>query len=176
MAGSDIFYWDSSVFISWLLPGPNNGRTKEEMEGIAQVVEEFDRGNCMLVTSVITKAELLPSRLGEGGTKKLNMFWKRKLFQPVEVTEAVIDMANFIRDHYAERSMSVPKTPDSIHMASAILNKVDIIHTFDGGGDKKGMLDLNGNVAGYNLTIRKPRISDQQNLFEAMGVPPPVSN
>jgi hypothetical protein len=119
------------------------------------VVAAFDQGNCVLVTSMLTKAELLPARFGRNNYEKLSAFWKRKQFQPMEVTESIIDLANEIRAYYAAKGGQVPATPDSIHLATAIKAKVDVLQTFD-GGKKRGMLQLDGNVAGYNLSIKVP--------------------
>jgi predicted nucleic acid-binding protein len=160
--GNNIIYWDSAVFIAFL--SQEKTRTKAELAGIDQVVEAFDRGNCVLVTSIITKAELLPSKFGKEEYKKLSGLWKRKQFQPMEITESIIDLANEIRDYYATKGEKVPATPDSIHLATAIKAKADVFQTFD-GGKKRGLLQLDGNVAGYNLSIKVP-FDPQQKLSD----------
>ena len=152
-SGNNIIYWDSAVFIAYFTQ--EKTRTKEDLAGIDQVVDSFDKGNCILVTSMITKAELLPSKLGPKNYANLSALWKRKQFQPVEVTEAVIDLANEIRSYYAEQNQKVPATPDSIHLATAIKSGADVFQTFD-GGKKRGLLQLDGNVAGRNLSIKTP--------------------
>jgi predicted nucleic acid-binding protein len=165
-SGTNIIYWDSAVFIAWFTN--ETTRTKAEMDGIRQVVDAFDRGTCILVTSMLAKAELLPAKLGKQNYEKLSLLWKRKQFQPVEVTEPIIDLANEIRSFYAEKGQAVPKTPDSIHLATAIKLKVDVFQTFD-GGSKRGLLALDGNVAGHNLSIKVPFIP--QSSLDL--VPPP---
>jgi predicted nucleic acid-binding protein len=152
-SGNNRIYWDAAVFIAYFTQEAT--RTKQELAGIDQVVEAFDKGNCVLVTSILTKAELLPTRLGRENYARLSDLWKRKLFQPVEVTEAIIDLANEIRGFYAEKGEKVPATPDSIHLATAIKSGVDVFQTFD-GGKKRGLLQMDGNVAGHHLAIKVP--------------------
>jgi hypothetical protein len=51
------------------------------------------------------------------------------------------------------------KTPEAIHLATAIIFDVDEMHTMDGwheDGKRDGLLALNGNVAGYSLFITEP--------------------
>jgi transposase-like protein len=52
---------------------------------------------------------------------------------------------------YATSGGSKLKTPDAIHLASAILHRADEFHTFD-----ETLIALSGNVAGHKLTICKP--------------------
>ncbi len=162
-SGENIIYWDSAVFIAFF--SQETTRTKEELAGIDQVVEAFDKGTCILATSMITKAELLPTKLGKEAYEKLSGLWKRKGFQPMEITESIIDLANEIRSFYAAKHGKVPPTPDSIHLASAIKAKADVFHTFD-GGKKRGLLQLDGNVAGYNLSIKVPFMAQSSLQFE----------
>jgi predicted nucleic acid-binding protein len=159
--GNKIIYWDSAVFIAYFTQ--EKTRTQAELTGIDQVVSAFDEGNCVLVTSMISKVELLPSRLGGENYNKLSLLWKRKQFQPVEVTEAIIDLANEIREFYASKKEKPPATPDCIHLATAIKSDVNLFQTFD-GGKKRGLLQMDGNVAGYNLSIQVP-FMPQAELF-----------
>lgn len=58
-------------------------------------------------------------------------------------------------------------SPDAVHMATAIHYRADVFHTFDANNRTKsgtlGLLKLNGDVGGYNMTISRPR-ADQLNL------------
>ncbi len=159
-SGNNIIYWDSAVFIAYFTQ--ETTRTKEELAGIDQVVDAFDKGKCVLVTSMITKAELLPAKLGVENYARLSDLWQRKQFQAVEVTEAIIDLANEIRGFYAAKGEKVPATPDSIQLATAIKIGVDVFQTFD-GGKKRGLLQMDGNVAGHHLSIKVPFVP-QTNL------------
>ena len=53
------------------------------------------------------------------------------------------------------------KAADAVHLATAILHRVDVFHTLDDGGqDGFSLLELNGSVAGHSLAISKPRAPD----------------
>jgi predicted nucleic acid-binding protein len=155
-SGTNIYYWDAAVFIAWFTN--EKTRTPAERAGIQQVVESFDKGTCIIVTSMLTKVELLPSKLGADNYANLSLLWKRKQLQSLDVTERIIDLANEIRNFYSEKGQKAPSTPDSIHLATAIIAKVDVFQTFDGGG-KRGLLQMDGNVAGHNLAIKTPFVS-----------------
>jgi len=62
----------------------------------------------------------------------------------------VSQLASQIRDYYKQSHINL-KTPDAIHLASALITKASAFHTFE-----DGLLRLTGNVAGHNLTISKP--------------------
>jgi predicted nucleic acid-binding protein len=153
MANGSIIYWDAAVFIAYFTQ--EKTRTPDELAGIDQVVDAFDKGSCVLVTSMLSKVELLPTKLGPENYKKLSLLWKRKQFQPVDVTEAIIDLANEIREFYAAKGRKPPATPDCIHLATAIKSGASVFQTFDGGG-KRGLLQMDGNVAGHHLSIKVP--------------------
>ena len=60
------------------------------------------------------------------------------------------------------------KPPDAIHLASAVLGNVAEFHMFDGGGEKKGLLDLDQKIDrldGGKLRICTPDVA---------GEPPPL--
>jgi hypothetical protein len=65
-------------------------------------------------------------------------------------------------------------SPDCVHLATAIIYQADVFYTLDGGG-KRGkandLLPLNGNVAGYPLTIRKPLASQGSLLIGLQAQP-----
>jgi hypothetical protein len=119
---------------------------------------------------MITKVELLPTKLGRENYRKLSLFWKRKHFQPVEVTEAIIDLANEIREFYSSQGKTPPATPDSIHLATAIKIGVSVFQTFD-GGRKRGILQMDGNVAGRCLSVKKPFVPQTQLQLAELSAP-----
>jgi hypothetical protein len=85
-----------------------------------------------------------------------------KRINRVGVDIKIAALAHDIRNHYtgrrAEHADKTLSTPDAIHLATAILYRVDEFHTFDRDGNAKnlGLLPLSGNVGGHKLTICKP--------------------
>ena len=54
------YYWDANIFIAWL---KNEKRKAGEMEGLAEIVWMVERNQAVMVTSVVSKSEVLQSTL-----------------------------------------------------------------------------------------------------------------
>ncbi len=141
------FYWDACIFLAWLR---DEKRPFGDMEGLAEVVALIAQSNAILVTSVVTRVEVLDSTLPEEAKKLLDSIFKRRNIVRVNVDDYASNLAHEIRDFYKKQGKSV-KSADSLHLAAAITHGVDQFHTFDGE-----LLRLNGQVAGYPLVICKP--------------------
>ena len=114
-----------------------------------------------IVTSVLTQVEVLQSRLPVGvGHLFLDLM---KRLTRIGTDTKVASLAHDIRDYYMMRATEhggkTLSTPDAIHLATAILYRVDEFHTFDDDGDAKslGLMPLSGNVGGHRLIICKPQ-------------------
>ncbi len=149
------FYWDTSIFLAWL---KNETRPRGEMEGFAEIAAMIDRREAILVTSVVTKTEVLQSSLDDKGRALFDDLFKRSNIMRCDVTEAISDLAANIREHCQTNGRKI-KTPDAQHLATAIAFNVNEMHTFD-----DQLLNLNGNATGYQLVIRKPP-GEQRQLF-----------
>lgn len=146
MAGSNpLFYWDTCIFLAWL---KDEQRQPGEMDGVREVIERSQRRDCRLMTSVLTTVEVLQAKIPAGVDTLLSGTMKRML--RVGVDTKVAQLAHDIRNHYAKEDRSL-KTPDAIHLASAVLHRADEFHTFD-----QQLIDMTGNVAGHRLVICKP--------------------
>jgi hypothetical protein len=80
---------------------------------------------------------------------------KRLNRQAMDIRVAAI--AHDLRNHYAEKSGRILKSPDAIHLATAVLNRVDEFHAFD-----EGLISLSGNVGGHRLIVCKPETKSPQ--------------
>lgn len=160
MAGADpVYYWDTCLFLAWL---KDEERPSGEMDGIREVIERSKRREVKIVTSVLTAVEVLQSSLPVGIPKLLEGLTKRIIRAGMD--SKVASLAHDIRDHYMVRKEEFGgktlSTPDAIHLATAILYRVDEFHTFDGGGSNSktlGLIPLSGNVGGHRLIICKPQ-------------------
>jgi len=54
---------------------------------------------------------------------------------------------------------------DATHVATAILNKVPVLYTYDGCGGKKGLLDFHLRIGSPPLRIEMPPDPDDKTLF-----------
>ena len=82
--------------------------------------------------------------------EQLELVFQRPGFQRVDVSDVIIDKTSDIRLFYKNKGENI-KAIDATHLATALTKEVDEFHTFD-----TGLLKLNGNVMGENLTICKP--------------------
>lgn len=145
-------YWDAAPLISWITD--ENTRSAAQKAALEAVATDFEKGKCVIIMSSLYRVEVLP--LEKDHKAKLDLFTKRQNFQEIAIIPPILDIANEIRAFYRKESKAM-SSPDAIHLATAIYVKADVFHTFD-GGRKRGLLDLNGDVAGHNLAIKEPFI------------------
>src|SRR2546427_4003800 len=148
-SGKPVIYWDTCVFIAWL---------KEERDkwppaiwqGIQDVADLAQIGQAILVTSTLIRTEVFLGTLTLEQKQKFAGILRRTNAQEVAPHMRITDRASAIREKHKI------KTPDAIHLATAILYDVDEMHTMDGwhaDGKRDGLLALSGNVAEYKLLI-----------------------
>ncbi len=141
------YYWDACVFIAWLKAEP--GRVTL-CDGI---VSEVEKGDAVIITSSIVETEVLMGDLSAEVQEKFRALLKRKDVVAVNVDRTVSRLAGELRDYYRGQT---PKQSiqgmDAIHLATAILYKVDEFHTFE-----PRLIRYNGNLAGHPLVICEPR-------------------
>jgi predicted nucleic acid-binding protein len=159
MAGADpVYYWDTCLFLAWI---KDEQRPSGEMDGVREIIDRSKRRQVKIVTSVLTSVEVLQSRLPVGMANLFSGLTKR--ITRLGMDTKVASLAHDIRDYYTVRATEFGgktlSTPDAIHLATAIIYRVDEFHTFDNESSSKslGLLPLSGNVGGHGLTICKPQ-------------------
>lgn len=164
MAGaSPIYYWDTCLFLAWL-----NDETREsgEMDGVREVIARHKRREVKLITSVLTRVEVLQSKIPVGVGNSFTDLLKR--MTQLGMDTKVAGLSHDLRDYYsanaAENGGKTLSTPDAIHLATAIHYRADEFHTFDNDGSAKnlGLLPLSGDVGGNRLKICKPEAKSPQ--------------
>lgn len=154
-----VYYWDTCCFLAWL---KNEQRPAGDMDGLSACVERFNRGQLKLMTSVLTYVEVTTAKIPAGVEVLFEDAMQRPNATKVGVDIKVAKLARDIRNHYLNTRNDgfTVSVPDSIHLATAILYRASEFQTFDNRDDKRykclGLLPLNGDVAGHNLTICKP--------------------
>lgn len=154
MAGnSQVIYLDTCVFITWLTN--EKTRTAEEIEAIAEIFRRMEKREIRIVTSVITISEILPGKIPAGVYEMLDRAMRHPNFTRYMVDIRVAKLTQDIRDYYVRNPTKdgsrVLKTPDAIHMATAILARANVFHTTD-----ERLLRYNGNVGDHDLVIELP--------------------
>jgi predicted nucleic acid-binding protein len=161
--GKPLWYWDTCVFLAWI---KNEARAESEMDGIFEMSKAVDKGESLILTSVLTRIEVLESTLSNDQKEMFQRALRRPSIQSASCDMRVADKAHQIRDFYQLQGKKL-HTPDAIHLATAIIYGVDVLYTFDGAGKNTGrkvkLVPLSGNVAGHNLRVEIPQ--GKPNLF-----------
>lgn len=166
----ETIYWDSAIFISWLSNEVN--RPDGEFNGVVDCVDSVGRNEINVVVSkVMLDLEVLDAFLTIEGQERFKELFGRRNVIALQDHPKIQEIAKEIREYYqreknAGRGKNVG-APDAIHLATAIHYQVDAFYTFDDGRKKKerGLLELNGNVAGYDLLICKPPFTNRRMFF-----------
>jgi predicted nucleic acid-binding protein len=163
-------YWDACVFIAWLHEERHHGHGV--FEGIEFMAREINANRYIMFTSVLTMTEVLDNRLGTRARTKFTNVFKRTNVSMVNQDPPIAERSHRIRNHYDKLGYRL-STPDSIHLATAIIYKADEFYTLDGEGRKRNgdLLPLSGDVAGYPLAILKPD-AYQGTMFAGLGATP----
>lgn len=148
-----VVYWDTCVFISYMIGGTD--RTQAEMAGIESIISEFEANKLLLVTSVMTRVEVLYDLYEE--EKKTKFINLMKRLEEIEVHHPIANLANSIRSQFKQTGIGRLKSPDAIHLATALWANVNELHTFDGNGDQSGLISLDSHQILNGLRIVPPR-------------------
>ena len=173
-SGKPRFYWDTAPLIAWITD--EKRADPSEMDGLAEVVEMVDRGNAVVMTSVLWRAEVLDLPLTKPQRQRLEAAFDGESFIELSIDSRIVDLAGEIRSFHRtakkKDALKNVRVPDAIHLASAIHFDATEFHTFDGGRRHKnpgGLLSLDGNVAGHRLKICVPHASQLRLQFPAAG-------
>jgi predicted nucleic acid-binding protein len=160
-----VVYWDSCMYIHWLSGNPPADPAEDA--GLREQIRRFRMKEIILCASVVTSVEVLASSLPEERAREFRRLREmRDDFAHVAVDPGIADLAHEIRDYYqALKSTNDGKTlstPDAIHLATAINERVDVMYTFDRKQKRfLGLVPLSGHVARtYPLKIERPAPPD----------------
>ena len=147
---------------------------------VEELLQENNRAENLITTSVITHLEVLPEKMSEKGASDEDDYlalFDGKHFHEIELNTNIIKRAREIRDHYyrpqtAESNYKMMDLGDCIHLATASINAATEFHTRD--NDKKGgkvpllklyeMYDEDKLCGRYELKIASPE-ADQGDFF-----------
>lgn len=170
-------YWDACIFYEWL---GEEDVDPSKQDGIKEILAENEKGENLIVTSVITHLEVLPTKIDlkadEASESYLSLFDGVK-FHEIELTTNILLRAREIRDHYyiaaddSGHGGKMMDLGDCIHLATATIHKAEEFHSRDGssGGSKIPLLGLsetdgiNRICDKYEIKILSPK-ADQGSL------------
>ncbi len=154
-------FWDSCVFIT-LLSKPRDKESLDRQQVCSLCFQEAIEGNVEIFISTMTIVEV--NRTSESTSPippEVRDKIKKALGQPfIKVVPADMARALEARTHIWDYSWLKPM--DALHLACAIHAHVDEMFTYDGKGEKKGLLDLDSIVGTPPLKIRHPHFEGTQ--------------
>ena len=127
---TSLLCWDSSIFIDWIKGASDFGNG---MQFISDVVAEVKAERIMLLASTLVYPEILDNsaKMPAGASGKIEKFMKNGRYVAIaDVTSPVAKKAQQIRNTLLGKNIKL-KTPDAIHIATAIVHAADYLHTFD---------------------------------------------
>lgn len=165
-AALDLIYWDACIFYEYCRADQPDPYKRQAVDDI--LAANRDRRN-RICTSIITHAEVVPSKLGPGVDDRYWACFGSSYFFDIEIDRPVVLLAREIRDFY-RRDASDPGgyrlmgMGDAVHLATAIIHSATEFHTRDakrsGGNVPLVGLDVsspNGRICGaYELKIVNP--------------------
>jgi predicted nucleic acid-binding protein len=148
------YCWDTSVFIAWIAEEED-----KPLADIGTVADEISSGKAVLIVPVTIYSEILETRHTEEQLRRFEQFLKRSEVIVADTTVPIAQKASAIRSKGEAEGRKI-KTPDATVLATAILYKADVLHSFD-----PHLLNLNGSSIVDGLRITKPiSLSGQHGL------------
>ena len=123
------YCWDSCIFIAVLTGEP---RTEDELHALKDVMDQIDRKEVVLVTSVLIRTEVLDAFDSHTMRKEMERFLLRSNVVEQPVTPGIGTSAGEIRAALGRKAIKI-KAPDAIFVATAIAHDCDALHTYDEG-------------------------------------------
>jgi predicted nucleic acid-binding protein len=159
MPNDRVVYWDSCVFIDRI-----EGANTERVPALRAMTDAAAKNDLKIVTSAFTLAEVvkLKALVSPDYDQKeilIRDFFDNEYIFVRNVDPRVSGLARrIVRDHKI-------KPPDAVHVATALLTKVDVLHTYDGP-----LTNFTGrirypDITGVPLRIEEPKWEWQQQLI-----------
>ena len=142
----ELICWDTSVMISFI-----KETEQERMGEINSVVQNIRNGHYALAVSTVIYPEVLESTMPPNAIKTFDKFMQNR----ADIAVVAVDIRVAQKAQEIRNKINL-KTPDAIHIATAIINKATALHTYD---DK--MLKFNEKPQVDGLVITKCYITGQ---------------
>ena len=141
-------YWDTCLFLAYL---QNKPEEQELVEIISTRLRLAESGDNLIVVSAFVLAEIRPLRAYEPSHS--DVIWdlfhtNRPYIKIVGLSPRLAELAATIGSDHAITS------PDAVHVATALSERVDVMLTQDGASDKESR--RSGKLLSYDGIIGKP--------------------
>lgn len=147
-------YWDACAWISYInqeMPGSGKTFTDPRYDMCRETLKSAASGEIEIVTSAFTLAEVC-KRMPDPSAPVINL---PAFFDQPYILLVPVDKAIGLRAQNLQLAgLYGIKPPDAVHLASALVHSIPVLHTFDGD-----LLDLDKRLTlddGNQLRICKP--------------------
>lgn len=141
------FFWDSCVFAAFL----RDEKHAYDIDSIEQYLSDARDGKCVIYSSTMSSAEVLPSHLKNTAVGSFEEFLEdfKGAIIPIDPNPNIMTLSGLLRDLPYKKGESTKRrlgTPDAVMLASALHLRdahsvaLTAFHTFDKGKKK----DLEG--------------------------------
>jgi predicted nucleic acid-binding protein len=136
MSSKPANYWDACLFYEVLGDEPVSA---EKKAAIQEILEANKRGDNIIITSVVTHLEVIPSKLNAkmaDGERKYRAMFDGVHFIDYEINRNILMRAREIKDFYFRAGApgqpnKVMDSADAVHLATATIYGVVEFHTRD---------------------------------------------
>lgn len=142
--GKLVVYWDADIYIT-ILEGDKSDQ--DLYEGCIYAKDRVERKECFLIASQLINLEVKQTTIPTNIAEKFENVMKRSNVTQVSMGNRISNLASELIE-ICSKMERVLKSPDSIHLATALIYEVDEFYTND---DK--LLKLNG-----ILTVPKHKV------------------
>ena len=160
-SGKPVYYWDTSIWIVYFNEGKQHPDVFDRLE---EIVDMLKKRQATLLTSVLTRIELLQLHHGPEKLREYDAQLNRRNVHDVSITRSIATLASDYRNHFPTLRKG-RKLSDAIHLATAVDAVVDEMHTTDADD----LLPCNGDAILRGTQVIRP-VSASPKLFT--GVPP----
>ena len=137
------YFWDSCVFAAFL----RDQSSAYDIDSIEQYLDEARDGKCLIYSSTMSSAEVLPSHLKKGAAGSFEEFLEdfKGAIIPIDPNPNIMSLSGLLRDLPYKKGASTKRrlgTPDAVMLATAIYMQeahgltLTCFHTFDKGNKK----------------------------------------
>lgn len=135
------YYWDACIFYEVV---GDEKVSAQKKTAIDEILDNNEGKKNVICTSVMCHLEVIPSKLVEkdaGDDADYMALFDHEHFVDIEISTNILTLAREIKNYYYRppsdiSSAKVMDTLDAIHLATAIITRVDEFHTRD--DDSKG--------------------------------------
>lgn len=163
MKDRPVIYWDSCVFLAYIKDEKPPQRDPEDMPGVYASAKEVYERKVELITSTVINFEIVTARLAPNHQRLLDQVFDLSNVHRIELSQRISEDAGRLAEYYRNLKATDGRPGlcrlDAFHLATALAYEVHSFFTFD-RRDKnncRGLLGLNGDVAGRPLRIKRPQ-------------------